>query len=642
MCGIAGFTTSQKKSENENIISAMVNAIKHRGPDKQAWHNSDNIVLGHTRLSIIDLSDAGTQPMHSEDGRYSIVFNGEIYNYLTLRDRLAAKGYTFKTKTDTEVALALFILEGQTAVAELNGMFAIGFWDNLEKTLTLVRDRIGKKPLYYTHVNSQLVFASELKALLQYPGIEKRIRNDALYDFFAYQYVPDPKTIFDNIFKLEPGSSLTYNSNANSIVKARYWQADFSKTQETTFSQAKETLLETIDQATQDRLISDVPLGAFLSGGVDSSGVVALMAKGGRTVTTCCIGFDDKKYNETEFAQIVADKYKTDHHVHTVHSDVASRLKEITRYFDEPFADPSLVPTFFVSELARTNVTVALTGDGGDEVFAGYSKYATDWQETKLRAKFPSFSRQAMGALAPFLRKLPGTAFRKASSLMNSLSLDAAKAFYVTNSFLDDHVWQAIINTSLRKELNNYHPSEITEQRYNECEASDHLSKLLYTDMHTYLPGGILVKADRMSMAHALELRAPLLDYRVIEFANSLQSDFKFKQGEKKHILKETFKHLLPDDILYRKKMGFSTPLALWFKTELKDITEETLFAANTGLSQYFDIDAIKALWQSHQKGLFDHSSVLWSLLMFELWWQHYMLDNASNAKPLTSTEVAA
>jgi len=379
-----------------------------------------------------------------------------------------------------------------------------------------------------------------------------------------------------------------------------------------------------------------------LSGGVDSSGVVALMAKDGRTVTTCCIGFDDKKFNETEFAQIVANKYETDHHVHTVHSDVASRLKEITRYFDEPFADPSLVPTFFVSELARTNVTVALTGDGGDEVFAGYSKYGNDWQETKLRAKFPSFSRQAMGALAPYLRKLPGTAFRKASSLMNSLSLDAAKAFYVTNSFLDDHVWQAIINNNLRKDLNSYHPSEITEQRYNECDAPDHLSKLLYTDMHTYLPGGILVKADRMSMAHALELRAPLLDYRVIEFANSLQSEFKFKQGDKKHILKETFKHLLPDDILYRKKMGFSTPLALWFKTELKDISQEILFAPNAGLKQYFDLDAIKALWDSHQKGLFDHSSVLWSLLMFELWWQHYMSDSTQTESPISPTEVAA
>lgn len=627
MCGIAGFTLSPTLETSDSIIKEMVNSIRHRGPDAQAWHCTDKIALGHARLSIIDLSEAGTQPMHSEDGRYSMVFNGEIYNFQALRAELEQQGYKFSTHTDSEVALKLLISEGSAAISKLNGMFAIALWDHKAQSLLLIRDRIGKKPLYYSVANSQLIFASELKALLKHPEIEKKVRVDAVHDFFAYQYIPEPKTIFEGIFKLEPGTWLNFD-NKKSITKQRYWHADFSKTQELKFKDAKETLLATIEQATKDRMISDVPLGAFLSGGVDSSGIVALMSKTGKQVTTCCIGFDDKKFNESEFAKIVADKYQTDHHLHRVNSQVTDRLDEITAYFDEPFADPSLVPTFFVSELAKKNVTVALTGDGGDEVFAGYSKYATDWQESKLRNKFPTFSRKAMGAIAPHLRKVPNAAFRKASSLMNSLSLDAAKAFYVTNSFLDDHVWQAIISDDFRKQLADYHPSELTEKLYNNCDAPDHLSKLLYTDLNSYLPGGILVKADRMSMAHALELRAPLLDYRVIEFANSLQSDFKFNKGEKKHILKETFKHLLPDDILYRKKMGFSTPLAVWFRTELKSYTEQRLFAPQNGLTNYFNIEAIKALWENHQNQRFDHSSVLWSLLMFEQWWQHFMADS--------------
>lgn len=633
MCGIAGFTASSKQPEHEGIIESMVMAIRHRGPDAQAWSCHEGISLGHARLSIIDLSDAGTQPMHSACGRYSIAFNGEIYNFLELRDDLEKRGYRFQTKTDTEVILALFMFEGPQAVTKLNGMYAIAFADHKTGTLDLLRDRIGKKPLYYTEIGGQLVFASELKSLLQFPGIEKEIREDALYDFFAYQYVPDPKTIFNNIHKLSPASHLHREADGQWNIR-RYWEPRFGHTAQTPYRDAKDQLLETIKDATEQRMISDVPLGAFLSGGVDSSGIVALMAEGGETVTTCTIGFDDKKYNEADFAKVVADQYKTNHKVHMVNQDVASRLNEITYYFDEPFADPSLVPTFFVSELAKQDVTVALTGDGGDEIFAGYSKYAVDWHENRLRAKFPSFTRSAMGSLAPYLRKVPNTAFRKASSLMNSLNLDPAKAFFVTNSFLDEHVWQAIATPDLQNSLGSYHPSELTEETYHRCDGPDHLSKILYTDMNTFLPGGILVKADRMSMAHALELRAPLLDYRVIELANTFVSDFKFDQGNKKKILKDTFEPLLPHDILHRKKMGFSTPLAHWLRTELKTLTEGYLFNANAGLAHYFDQDALKALWTDHQKSRFDHSSFLWSMLMFEMWWQHYMADQPETNTP--------
>ena len=625
MCGIAGFTTTNNREENKVIIKKMVETIRHRGPDANSVYTTESIALGHARLSIIDLSEAGTQPMHTEGYHHSIVFNGEIYNYQNVKQELENKGISFVTQTDTEVALKLLADEGPEAISKLNGMFAIALWNSHTKTLDLFRDRIGKKPIYYAQVDDQFIFGSELKVLLAYPGIKKQIRKDALFDFFAYQYVPDPKTIFEGIYKLEPGTRLRLNSNGQ-ITKTRYWKPEVTADSNISYTEAKESLLNLLQEATNDRLVSDVPLGAFLSGGVDSSGIVALMANQLSSVKTCSIGFNEKTFNETEFAEIVAKQYKTEHYVHTVHDNVASRLHEITSYLDEPFADPSLVPTFLVSELARQNVTVALTGDGGDEVFAGYSKYTTDWHETRLRNKFPSFARKGMGALAPYLRKLPNATIRRASSLMHSLSLDPAKAFYVTNSFLDDHVWYSCISDHYRNSLGDYHPSAITEAIYNEANAEDHLSKLLQTDMQTYLPGGILVKADRMSMANSLELRAPILDYRVIEFANRLPIEFKFQNGNKKRILKDIFEPWLPNDILHRKKMGFSTPLAVWFRTELKEITENTLFATNAGLKQFFKTDAIQALWNDHQSSRFDHSAFLWSLLMFELWYQNYFI----------------
>jgi len=627
MCGIAGFTQFKNTpGSSSKLIETMIKTIEHRGPDAQGYFETQSVALGHARLSIIDLSELGKQPMHSACGRYTVVFNGEIYNFQTLRAELEQAGYPFKSHTDTEVILALYSQQGPEAVTQLNGMFAIAFWDNLTQTLTLQRDRIGKKPLYYTHFNDELIFASELKSLLCYPGIERRIRPDTVYDFFAYQYVPDPKSIFENIYKLPPAHSLVFEKGKNPALQ-RYWKTSFSDRSDHSLESAKPILYETIKNATERRMISDVPLGAFLSGGIDSSLVVGLMAQTGQRVTTCTIGFDDKKYNETEFAAIVAKQFNTDHHEFTVQQSVRDQLESIAQYFDEPFADPSLVPTYFVSELARQRVTVAIAGDGGDEIFAGYSKYVTDWQENRIRNRLPRLSRKALGFMAPLLRQLPNRILRKAGSLMHSLSLDPANAFYVTNSFLDEYVWQALINTETRRQLQDYHPSDITRRHYHQADGPDHLSKILYTDMNTYLPGGILVKVDRMSMAHSLEVRAPLLDYENIEFANSLASELKFHHGEKKYILKETFKSLLPHEILYRKKMGFSTPLASWLRHELKQLATEKFFNNQAGIYQYFNRPAVEKLWEQHQHKQFDHSSILWSLLMFELWWQTYMVN---------------
>lgn len=640
MCGIAGFTTSQAGDSQLATAQAMVEAIRHRGPDAQGAELLRGAVFGHARLSIIDPGPAGNQPFISEDGRYALVFNGEIYNYQGLRQELVEAGVRFRTGTDTEVVLHLMAREGPTAIDRLNGMFALAFWDNHSGTLDLVRDRIGKKPLYYAEKDGELVFASELKALLEYPDMPRRIRADAVHDFFAYQYIPEPKTIFEGIHKLEPGSHLRRTPEGH-IHTRRYWTPDMGEPASIGAEQARDRLLDLLQEATDQRMVSDVPLGAFLSGGVDSSGIVALMARNGKTVTTCSIGFSDEAFDESQYADAVARQYQTDHRVHTVRDGVEDRLLDICRFLDEPFADPSLVPTFLVSELARQDVTVALTGDGGDEVFAGYQKYVMDWQEQRLRRRFPSAARRVMGELAPTLRKVPSRWLRRAGSLIQSLSLDPAKAFYVTNSFLDEYLWQALITDDFRRQLGDYHPSELTEAAYHRCDGPDHLSRILYTDMTTFLPGDILFKADRMSMANSLELRSPLLDYRIIEFANQLPSSLKFNRGEKKVVLRQALEPLLPQEILNRPKMGFSTPLAGWFRGPLKSLAEGVMLERGDGLGELFRPESIRTIWSQHQSGGFDHSSLLWSLLMYELWWQNTFNTATAEAPAMADERVA-
>jgi asparagine synthase (glutamine-hydrolysing) len=563
--------------------------------------------------------------MTSHDGKYIIVFNGEIYNFQALRAELSAAGYPFKTHTDTEVILALYATEGKNLLNKINGMFAFALWDTTKQKLMIARDRMGKKPLYYLQTETQFAFASEIKAILTLPNVPKDIRLDAVYDFFAYQYVPDPKSIFTHIHKLPPGHYMTVD--AKGIEITQYWDVSFKHTSTASEVELTEKLRELVTHCTKQRMVSDVPLGAFLSGGVDSSGVVAMMASNSETpVKTCSIGFDDKKYNETEFAKEVADKYHTEHHEFTVHQNVADNLEEIVGFFDEPFADPSLVPTFFVSELARQQVTVAIAGDGGDEVFAGYEKYTTDATENSLRNKFPAVIRKHLfPKLANFLASSNAKIWRKGKSLLTSLSQEPAMGFYTTNSQIDDRQWNKLIKPEVKNQLGDYHPSKITIDAYEKSDGPDHLAKILYTDMKTYLPGGILVKVDRMSMANSLEVRAPLLDKEVVEFAATLPSEMKFKNGEKKHILKEAFKPMLPDNILYRKKMGFSVPLASWFRHEIKDLAKKHIIDQAEGLKSIFNHDYIQTLWQEHQNESADHSALLWSMLMFEMWFVRYI-----------------
>ena len=625
MCGIAGFlTTKFEQLTTDNLIS-MGNSIAHRGPDAHGEYLDSVVGLCHRRLSILDLSEAGNQPMFSSDSNIVIVFNGEIYNFLELRKELEAEGVTFASSTDTEVIIKLYEKYGEECLASLNGMFAFALWDKSRKKLFIARDRLGKKPLYYYMDDGRFAFGSEIKAILTLPDIKKEIRLDSVHDFFAYQYIPDPKSIFKHIHKLPPAHFMIIEDGNIEIKK--YWELSFANTNSDSEEINVAKLQSIIKETTKRRMISDVPLGAFLSGGVDSSGVVATMSMlSDKPIKTCTIAFDNEKYNEAKFAELVAKQYKTEHHELLVHQNVADALENIVSYFDEPFADPSLVPTFFVSEHARKKVTVAIAGDGGDEVFAGYEKYSTDFVEHQLRSEFPNWMRASLFPIAARACGLINfSIFKRAKSLLTSLSVSPEMGFYITNSFITDGDWQKLAKKEVKDELQAYHPSSFTLDKYREADGPDHLSKILYTDMKTYLTGGILVKVDRMSMANSLEVRAPILDKDVIEFAATLPSSLKFRDKEKKYILKEAFKPMLNDDILYRKKMGFSVPLAQWFRVEIKDIAQRYLIDDVKGLSSIFNMEQVQRLWAEHQKASKDHSDLLWSMLMYEMWWQRYM-----------------
>lgn len=630
MCGIAGFTRFHQTTGDNNTLLRMGDSIAHRGPDAHGEYINDNVGLCHRRLSILDLSEAGNQPMFSKDGNLTLVFNGEIYNFLELREQLEQEGYHFHSHTDSEVLLALYEKHQEKCLELINGMFAFAIWNEQEKELFIARDRLGKKPLYYFWDKERFIFASEIKAILQAENIHKEVRPDAVYDFFCYQYVPDPKTIFKNIYKLEPGHAMTVNKEGLSTKK--YWHLSFITNHDKSQQEHIDTLKDILNDETKKRMISDVPLGAFLSGGVDSSAIVALMAGNSeKPITTCSIGFDSKKYDEVEFAKSVAEQYKTDHHELTVKANVHEHIENIIQYFDEPFADPSSIPTYFVSQLAREKVTVALSGDGGDENFAGYEKYQMDVTENKLRKLFPRFIRVGLfPTLSKVLSKINFGPCKKASSLLYTLSKSPAYGFYLSNAFMHDRTWEFLAKDELKHQLKDYHPSSITEQHYQNCDAEDHFGKILYTDIKTYLTGGVLTKVDRMSMANSLEVRSPILDYKIVEHAAQMPTHLKYNKGEKKFALKQAFSTELNNDILYRKKMGFSVPLATWLRDDIKDLAEKLLLTSEAALYQFFKPSSVELFWHQHQAKTHDHSTVLWSMITFEIWWSTYMKENTN------------
>jgi asparagine synthase (glutamine-hydrolysing) len=621
MCGIAGFTRSALPEGDTELLRRMGEAIAHRGPDAHGEFLDDDIGFAHRRLAIIDLSADGKQPMCSACGRYVIVFNGEIYNFQELRAKYAEQGYVFRSRSDTEVILAAYSFHGEACLEHLHGMFALALWDKRRRTLFLARDRIGKKPLYWWHGgNDRLAFASELKSLLLLPPIRPEIDQTAIVDYLKYLYIPAPKTIYRDIYKLPPGHSLTLRSGESPVIQ-EYWDVKFAANDGLGFVAATEHLLDVIRQQTTLRMVADVPLGAFLSGGVDSSGVVALMAQNStEPVRTCAIGFADQAFDETPYAREVAERYGASHHEYQVRENLIETIQALPKYFDEPFADSSALPTYHVSRLARRAVTVALSGDGGDESFGGYQKYVTELIECKARRAAPRFLLRLLHSLTA---ESDGGLRKKMASLSAAALTDPATGFYHSNTFVTDQQLTHILAPRVASFCRDYDPSEHTRRYWDKQQGADHVTRMLYTDLKTYLPGEVLVKVDRASMAHALEVRSPLLDHSVVEFAATLPSRWKIAGKQKKIILRQAFSSLLPSDFLARRKQGFSVPLASWFRNELRPLTREMLLD-NVALDPYFNRSAITRLYQRHTQREADYGTLLWTLLSFALWQRKY------------------
>ena len=628
MCGIAGiYNFKDEKDVDHALMKRMTDVIKHRGPDADGIYVNKHIGIGQRRLSIIDLSEAGRQPMFSDDKQLAIVFNGEIYNYLDYREDLKKRGHIFHSHTDTEVVIYLYREYGKECVNYLRGMFALALWDEKEQQLFLARDRIGQKPLYYYCDGRRLVFGSELKCLLQDPTIPKEINHEALYDYLMYLYIPAPKTIYKNIYKLPPAHYMVCNRDG--IHLHEYWDLSFGHVEEDKDeAYFCEKLIEHFQEAVKIRLMSDVPLGAFLSGGVDSSGVVAMMSKSVNTpVKTTSIGFEDKRFDELEYARIVSQQYKTDHFERVVKTDALSVIDDIVWHFDEPFADSSSVPTYYVSKHSREKVTVALSGDAGDENFAGYSKYPIDVMEENMRRRIPNVVKH--GLIAPIAKLYPQwdwmPRYLRAKFFLTNLTMSHARGFFRTNTFLTQSEQDKLFSGDLKQAIGGYDPFSVMEHFYNRADTQDPLARVLYTDIKVQLPADMLVKVDRMSMAHSLEVRAPILDHVFMEFIATIPSKFKLNGQEKKYIFKRALKPYLPDEILYRKKQGFEAPLDNWFRNNLKGLAEDTILSTKALQRGFFQPKTIQTMWQQHQSKQRNFGTNLWTLLMFELWYRKFM-----------------
>jgi asparagine synthase (glutamine-hydrolysing) len=593
----------------------------HRGPDGEGVFLAPGIGLGHRRLAIIDLS-GGAQPLFNEDESVVVVYNGEIYNFPGLVKELTALGHKFRTHCDTEVIVHAWEEWGEACVERFRGMFAFALWDSNRETLFLARDRLGIKPLYYAELpDGTVTFASELKSLLVDPRLPREIDPSAVEEYFAYGYVPDPKTIYRHVKKLEPGHILTWRRGQRPSGPRSYWSFGFEHRDLGSEKDICEALIERLREAVDIRLVSEVPLGAFLSGGVDSSAVVALMAGlSDDPVNTCSISFDHREFDESEFAAEVAKQYGTDHHVRQVDPQSFDLVDRLATLYDEPYADSSAMPTYRVCALARERVTVALSGDGGDEVFAGYRRYRWNSFEEKIKSYFPDAIRGPLfgllGEVYPKLDRAPK--FLRAKSTLQAIARDAAGGYFHGVSVLYDDIRNRLYNESFKRELQGYHASEVLARHMRAAPTDDHLSRIQYADIKTYLAGDILTKVDRASMAHSLEVRVPILDHHVVEWAGGIPSDLKLRGREGKYILKKALEPMLSENILYRDKMGFAVPLSSWFRGPLKDRVRDALAGPRLAETGMFDTDYLTTLVDQHQSGEREHSAVLWSLMMFE------------------------
>jgi asparagine synthase (glutamine-hydrolysing) len=640
MCGIAGVFYRNGDKLDSDLLLRMTRSLIHRGPDDEGYFlngltstmplrghidgGAGNVGLGHRRLSIIDLS-SGQQPLANEDGTVWVTFNGEIYNFQALVAELEAKGHRFRTRSDTEVIVHAWEEWGEEAAKHFRGMFAFALWDERRQMLWLARDRVGKKPLYYLLDDDRLVFASEIKAILEMPGVSRDLDVTALSDYLSLLYIPAPKTIFRSIRKLPAAHQLVVSRDRVRLTP--YWDLSFHDRHRVPEGRMIEELLGLLEEATRLRMISEVPLGAFLSGGVDSSAVVATMAKASqKPVLTNSISFSVAKYDEIEYARQVAKLYRTDHHEFHVTPEAIPVIETLAWHYDEPFGDSSAVPTYYVSEMARRRVTVALSGDGGDENFAGYRRYYFDLRENLVRGFLPGFLGRplfkGLGQLYPKADYLPRV-FRGKAFLSN-LARDPVDAYFFSVSAFRDDEKRLVLNPDVSRQLADYRTADLFHDVYGRAPAPDHLSRLQYLDIKTYLCEDILTKVDRASMAVSLEVRCPILDHVFMEYVARIPSELKLVGTGGKHIFKKALKRYLPDDILYRPKMGFGVPVQEWLRRDLKGYAQALVFDGEA-TRRYLSRPHVERLWREHGSGLRNRATELWAIMMLNLWHHRFV-----------------
>ena len=654
MCGVCGELDLEGKTVRYKTVEEMCHMLVHRGPDDEgavffrdglpielrkplptgSEEKGFEVGLGHRRLSIIDLSEAAHQPMANEDGQIWIVYNGEIYNYQELREQLQKMGHVFKSRSDTEVILHAYEEWDVECLKRFRGMFAFGLWDNNRKRLFLARDRLGKKPLVYSERNGRFAFASEIKALLQVPWIERRVNPFAIHHYLTYQYVPSPETIFQSINKLPPAHYLLYDSKRNIRIE-RYWKLDGSaeKKSRSDLGDLSRMIREKLEESVKLRLISDVPLGAFLSGGIDSSLIVGIMAKnGGPPVKTFSIGFEEQDFSELGYAKLVANHFGTEHHEFVVKPDAIEILPKLVWYYSEPFGDSSAIPTYYVSKMTSDHVKVVLTGDAGDENFAGYPRYLRSkyvWWFTqlpeKLRKKLlPDFLRVL--SISPWKRKT----LNRLADFMEMLSSHQGRNYAEQIKICNEMERKSLYTDEFLREVIEEDPLDYLIEKYEEADTKDPLEKLLFLDMTTYLPEDLLVKVDIATMANSLEARVPFLDHELVEEVAKIPFRLKLRGSTAKYILKKAYSDFLPETILKRKKMGFGVPLARWFRKELKEFARETLLDPQTLGRGYFKKKGIERMLDDHTRQRYDHSAKIWALLFLEMWFRVFVDKDAN------------
>jgi asparagine synthase (glutamine-hydrolysing) len=625
MCGITGIVRTDGAQIDRELLARMNDAIRHRGPDDDGFYFGDGVGLGMRRLSIIDLK-SGHQPIHNSDRTAWIVFNGEIYNYRELRKQLEARGHQFYTDSDTEAIVHAYDEYGTECPKYLRGMFAFAIWDEGAKSLFLARDRVGKKPLLYAQLNGQLVFGSEFMALLQHPEVSRDVDYEAIHHYLSFICVPAPLTAYQAIRKLEPGHSLLWKNGEIKIE--RYWQLDFSHKISISEEEAGERVVDLLRDAVRVRLMSEVPLGAFLSGGIDSSAIVALMAQeSSEKVKTFSIGFEEQDFSELHHARRVAEHVGAEHHEFIVRPDAMEILATLVEHYGEPFADSSAIPSYYVSRETRKYVTVALNGDGGDECFAGYERYAA-MNLAQRYAKVPAVIRH--GVIRNVARALPefqsrANPLRKAQRFLAAASLSPVQRYLRWVSAFDEQAKLNLYSSDFRSETAAFSTIGFLEPWFAKANGAGIVDASLLTDTMTYLPNDLLVKMDIASMTVSLEARSPFLDHHLMEFAASLPESLKLRGMTTKYLLKRVLKQFVPEENLTRAKMGFGVPIGHWFRGTMQPFLRETLLSEKALSRGLFNRASVRQLIDQHVANKVNHEHRLWSLLMLELWFQRFI-----------------